>query len=115
MSFGLCNALICFKHLMEQVLEGLQWKAALVYLDDVLVFRGIFEEELSWQEDMLHRLRVANLMLSPKKYTLFKYEVLFLGHMVRQKGVYTDPLKVMVVADSPVDRCEEFPLSVLLL
>ncbi|ROT61688.1 hypothetical protein C7M84_020536 [Penaeus vannamei] len=46
MPFGLCNAPGCFERLMEQVLEGLQWKVALVYLDDVLVFGNTFEEEL---------------------------------------------------------------------
>ena len=32
MLFGLCNAPSCFERLMEHVLEGMQWKAALVYL-----------------------------------------------------------------------------------
>ncbi|XP_050705336.1 uncharacterized protein LOC126990695 [Eriocheir sinensis] len=46
MPFGLCNAPGCFERLMERVLEGLQWKTALVYIDDVIVFGSTFEEEL---------------------------------------------------------------------
>ena len=102
MPFGLCNAPSCFERLMERVLEGLQWKAALVYLDDVLVFGGTFEEELSRLEEVLRHLRAANLKLIPKKCTFFQHEVPFLGHVVGRKGVYTDPLKVTAVAGWPV-------------
>ena len=61
MLFGLSTAPSCFKSLMEQVLEGLQWKTTLIYLDDVLVFRCVFKEELSRLEEVLRRMRAANL------------------------------------------------------
>lgn len=77
-----CNALGCFERLMEKVLEGMQWKGALVYLDDVIVFGKTFEEELGRLEEVLQRLRDANLKLSPKKCLLFQHEVPFLGHIV---------------------------------
>jgi len=102
MPFGLCNAPSCFERLMERVLEGLQWKAALVYLDDVLVFGNTFEEEFGRLEEVLRRLRSANLKLSPKKCTFFQHEVSFLGHVVGQEGVRTDPLKVTAVEGWPV-------------
>ena len=87
---------------MERVLEGLQWKAALVYLDDVLVFGSTFEEGLSRLEEVLCRLRAANLKLSSKHCTLFQHEVPSLGHIVGRQGIYTDPLKVTAVAGLPV-------------
>ncbi|ROT85912.1 hypothetical protein C7M84_003952 [Penaeus vannamei] len=86
MPFGLCNAPGCFERLMEQVLEGLQWKVALVYLDDVLVFGNTFEEELEHLTEVLCRFKAANLKLSPKKCTLFHTEVPFLGHVLTRKG-----------------------------
>ena len=102
MPFGLCNAPATFERLMERVLEDLQWKTALVYLDDVVVFGRTFEEELQRLEDVLRRLRQANLKLSPKKCLLFQQEVPFLGHVVGEDGVRTDPLKVRAVAEWPV-------------
>ena len=81
MPFGLCNAPGCFERLMK-VLAGLQWKVALVYLDDVLVFAGTFEEELQHLEVVLGRLKVANLKLNPKKCAFFQHEVPFIGHVV---------------------------------
>lgn len=102
MPFGLCNAPSRFERLMEKVLEGLQWTSALVYIDDVLVYGGTFEEELARLEEVLHRLRVANLKLSPRKCTLFQHEVPFLGHFVGRGGVRTDPEKVPAVVKWPV-------------
>lgn len=101
MPFGLCNAPGCFERLMERVLDGLQWKTALVYLDDVIVFGSTFEQELGRLEEVLQRLRKANLKLSPKKCLLFQHEVPFLGHVVSSGGVRTDPGKVAAVADWP--------------
>lgn len=83
---------------MERVLKELQWKAALVYLDDILVFGSTFEEELSLLEEVLYCFRTVNLKLSPKKCTLFEHEVPFLGHDVVRKDGSTDRLKVTAVA-----------------
>ncbi|ROT62945.1 hypothetical protein C7M84_019191 [Penaeus vannamei] len=91
MPFGLCNAPSCFERLMERVLEGLQWRTALVYLDDIIVFGGSFDEELERLEVVLRRLRAANLKLSPKKCLFFQSEVPFLGNIVGRDGVKTDP------------------------
>ncbi|XP_042889542.1 uncharacterized protein LOC122264610 [Penaeus japonicus] len=81
MPFGLCNAPGCFEHLIERVLDGLQWKTALVYIDDVNVFGSTFEEELERLEEVLQQMRKANLKLSPKKCSMFQHEVPFLGHV----------------------------------
>ena len=102
MPFGLCNAPSCFERLMERVLDGLQWKTALVYIDDVIVYGSTFEEELERLEEVLRRLRGAHLKLSPKKCVLFQREVPFLGHVVGRDGVRTDPEKVAVVEKWPV-------------
>ena len=100
--FGLSNAAPAFERLMERVLEGTQGKGTLVYLDDVIVYGRTFEEELQRLEEVLRRFRKANLKLSPKKCLLFQREVPFLGHVVSEAGVSTDPLKVKAVAEWPV-------------
>lgn len=101
MPFGLCNAPATFERLMERVLEGLLWKAALVYLDDVLVYGNSFEEELSRLETVFQRMQKASLKLNPLKCELFCEEVPFLGHLVSREGVKTDPQKVAAVRDWP--------------
>ena len=87
---------------MEIVLDGLQWNTALIYIDDVIVFGGTFEEELEWLVEVLQRLQKANLKLSPKKSSLFQHEVPFLGHVISQDSVRTDPQKVAVMEKWPL-------------
>ena len=82
----------------------MQWKAALVYLDDVLVFGNTFKEELTRLNEVFRRLRTAGLKLSPKKCSLFRTEVPFLGHLVGRQGVKTDPLKVTAVEGWPAPK-----------
>ena len=101
MPFGLCNAPSTFQRLMETVLAGLQWKIALIYLDDVIVFGSSVEEVVDRLQVIFTRLREAKLKLKPQKCHLFQREVLYLGHIVSERGVSTDPAKVEVVATWP--------------
>ncbi len=95
------NAQATFERLMERVLDGLLWKSALVYLDDVLVYGSTFEKALERLETVLDRFRTVNLKLSPKKCCLFQKEVPFLGHVVSGDGVRTDPGKVEAISEWP--------------
>lgn len=101
MPFGLCNAPATFKRLMETVLEGLNGKICLVYIDDIIVYGKTFEEELSNLRQVFSRLARAGLKMSPKKCHLFQKEVKFLGHLVSSEGVRTDPEKIQTIRDWP--------------
>lgn len=104
MPFGLCNAPATFERLMETILRGLSWKTCLVYLDDVIVFGRTFTEHLGNLRNVLERLRVANLKLSPKKCHIFKKEVKYLGHVVSEAGVSADPEKIQAVREWPTPQ-----------
>ena len=104
MPFGLCNAPATFQRLMEKVLAGLQWKTAVVYLDDVIVYGRTFEEHLERLEEVFQRLQAAGLKLKPSKCQFAQREVAFLGHRVTAEGVLTDDEKVQKVLDWPVPR-----------
>jgi hypothetical protein len=102
MPFGLCNAPSTFERLMEQVLTGLQWEVALLYLDDVIVFSTDLPQHLQRLRMVFDRIRSAHLQLKPKKCHLFKSEVSFLGHVVSAEGVTTEENKINTVRDWPV-------------
>ena len=104
MPFGLSNAPGTFERLMETVLRRMQWERAVLYLDDIIVFSDIVEEHLKRLEEILQRLRAANMMLKPSKCHFFKRQVEFLGHIVSQDGVSTDPHKVEAVKEWPIPR-----------
>ena len=50
---------------------------------------------------MLSQLRHAGLKLKPSKCELLQKRVNYLGHIVSEEGVATDPAKVQAVANWP--------------
>ena len=104
MPFGLCNAPSTFERLMERVLAGLQWKVALLYLDDVIVFSATVEQQMERLRLIFDRIRSAHLQLKPKKCHLFQEEVSFLGNRVSAQGVTTEEDKVQAVREWPVPQ-----------
>lgn len=104
MPFGLCNAPATFQRVAEKALEGLQWKIAVLYLDDIIVFSHDFESHIKNLELVLDRMITAGLKLKPSKCTFFQSETNFLGHVISENGVKTDPSKVEVIKNlkSPI-------------
>ena len=104
MPFGLANAPATFERMMEQVLSGLHWEICLIYIDDVIVFSRTFEEHLVRLHQVLSRIKEANLKLSPSKCKLFRHSFEYLGHVVSQDGVGTDPKKIEAITEWPTPR-----------
>jgi hypothetical protein len=89
---------------MEIVLTGLQWDSCLIDIDDVIIFRRNFEEELKNLEMVFDRLSKAGLKLKAKKCNLFQRKVVFLGHVVSKEGIATDPKKIKAIQNWPVPQ-----------
>ncbi|MES9881596.1 MAG: reverse transcriptase domain-containing protein [Sedimenticola sp.] len=104
MPFGLCNAPATFERMMEVILSGLHWETCLLYIDDIIVFADSFGQHLERLSEILSRIESAGLKLSPKKCRLFKHEVEFLGHVVSENGIATDPRKIEVVKNWPTPK-----------
>ena len=111
MPYGLCNAAPTFERLMSTVLTGLQWHECLVFLDDLLVFGSNFSETLARMVHMFERLDDGGLRIKPSKTFLFKKELVFLGHVVSEEGVRTDPAKSQVIKDWPTPKSAKETLS----
>ena len=101
MPFGLCNAPASFQRLMDMVLSGVLWEVCLVYIDDVIIMGRDFNSHLTNIASVLHRLRNAGLKVKPTKCDFFKQEVMFLGHVISEKGISTDKSKVDKVVSWP--------------
>ena len=101
MGFHLCNASTTFERLMDNIFGDLR---CLAYLDDMIAHAKTFELRLQRLTGIFSRLRVANLKLNPKKCELFRHRVKFLGHVVSEEGVATDPEKVVVVKNWPLPQ-----------
>ena len=92
MPFGLTGAPATFQRLMDMIMAGLNLEICLVYLDDIIVFESGVHEHLKRLRAIFERLRGARLNLKPSK--MFQKSVSFLGHVVSERGVATDPCKI---------------------
>ena len=61
-----------FSKFMSKVLKDLNWKIALVYIDDILIFSKNFDEHLHHLDQVFQNLRAANL-----KFTLENVDLQF--------------------------------------
>ena len=99
MPFGLCNAPATFQRLMQHCFRDEVFQLLLVFLDDIIVFSRTIGEQIDRLEVVFKKLRQHGLKLKPAKCEFFKEEVKYLGHIVNERGVSTDPEKVRAVRD----------------
>ena len=99
MPFGLCNAPASFQKAVRKIIEGL--KGVTNYLDDILIYSTTFEDHMKTLQQLLKKLREYHLFLKPKKCTIATHETEFLGYIINENGVRTNPEKVKEVAAFP--------------
>lgn len=104
MPFGLKGAPSCFQRVMNIALSGLQGNHCFVYLDDVVIYASTLSEHNSKLKSVFHRLRSNNLSLQPDKCEFLRKEVVYLGHVINEKGVLPNPEKTRVVDNYPVPK-----------
>lgn len=105
MPFGLCNAPATFQRIVEKALEGLQWRIAVLYLDDIIVYSSSFEEHFADLELIIERLKKAGLKLKAKKCFFFRHEISYLGYLISECGLKPDPSKCDTVRNVSRPRC----------
>lgn len=104
MPFGLCNAGATFERLMEKVLSNLSWNICMVYLDDIIILSKTFEEHIENLRQVFERLKSANLKMNLKKCCILQKQVSFLGHVLSENGISTDPSKLESIKNWPVPK-----------
>ncbi|KAG1934526.1 interleukin-1 receptor accessory protein-like 1-A [Pimephales promelas] len=101
---GVTNAPSSFQRLMERCMGDLNRREVLVFVDDLIVFSKTLEEHETRLLQVLKRLREYGLKLSPTKCKFFQTSVRYLGHIVSQNGVETDPAKTEALKTWPRPR-----------
>lgn len=102
MAFGLTNAPATFQRLMERCMGELNLRECLIFLDDILIYSRTFEEHIKRINAVFSRLQQHGLKLKPSKCEFFKTSVKYLGHVVSENGVETDPDKIKALSEWPV-------------
>ena len=112
MPFGLCNSPSNFQRLMEACLGEVNLDLLLIYLDDILVFAPTFDEHLKRLEFVFARLKEHGLKMKPSK-CFFQSKAKFLGHVVSEHGISTDPEKTEVIKNWKIPQTEKTIVSIL--
>ena len=102
--FGLSNAPASFQRFMETCLGDLRDEICIPYLDDIIVFSPSFDDHIDHLRRVFQRLKEHGVKLKPKKCTVFKREVVFLGRVVSKEGYKLDPSTT-----APILRLKDTP------
>src|SRR6266496_715070 len=93
---------------MNKVLRKYLGKVILVYLDKIIIYSKTFEEHKEYVKLVFEALRVASLMMKPKKCKFAQKELRFLGHIISAEGIRMDPEKIAkMVSLSPLTNLKE--------
>ena len=71
----------------------------LIYLDDVIIFSKTFDEHLVRLQNVFRQLEHHGLKFKGSKCDFFKRQIKYLGHIVSDRGVQTDPDKIAVLKE----------------
>ena len=97
MPFGLANAPATFQWLMESCLGDLHLQYCIIYLDDIIVFSKTPDEHVKWLQLVFKKLDQAGLCLKLSKCKFFKKRVEYLGHIISEDGIETNPKKIEAI------------------
>lgn len=100
--FGLCNSPATFQRLMTHALRGLEWDICLIHIDDLIISSRAFDEQVTHLEQVLKRLRDANVRLKPSKCYFVQSKVEYLGQVVSAVGLSPNPSKIKAVQEFPI-------------
>ena len=101
MPFGLCNAPATFLRCMLSIFSDLVERIMDVYMDDITVYGGSFEECLINLEIFLHRYVEKNLLLNWKKFHFIVSQGIVLGHIISEKWIEVDKEKIDLISKLP--------------
>lgn len=101
MAFGLTGALGTFLEAMNTTLGPYLRKFVLVFFDDILIYSSSFEEHLHHLRLIFQLLAKDQWKIKLSKCTFARRQIRYLGHVISDAGVSTDPSKVAAVAQCP--------------
>jgi hypothetical protein len=97
MPFGLTNAPTIFMDLMNWVFRSYLDKFIIVFIDDILIYSSSQMEHANHLREVLETLRRNKLYAKLSKCEFWLNEVVFLGHVISEKGISVDLKKIEAI------------------
>ncbi|RVW32431.1 Retrovirus-related Pol polyprotein from transposon 412 [Vitis vinifera] len=99
--FGLCNAPATFQRCMLSIFSDMVERIMKVFMDDITIYGGTFEECLVNLEAVLNRCIEKDLVLNWEKCHFMVHQGIVLGHIISEKGIGVDKAKVELIVKLP--------------
>ena len=104
MPFGLPNAPATFQRLLDKIIGPEMEPHAFAYLDDKIIVTETFQDHLEGLSKVLTKIKEAGLEINRKKCEFCCSQVHYLGFLVNENGLQTDPDKIDPILKYPVPR-----------
>lgn len=106
MPFGLCNAPARQQRLMDTLINqnfssDIENGFVFCYIDDIVICSSDFSTHLVLLNRVLEKLKTANLTVSFDKCKFFRQSIKYLGYVVDEFGLRTDPEKISAILNFP--------------
>lgn len=101
MAFGLTGAPATFQGAMNATLVPRLRRFVIVFFDDILVYSWTYEEHLSHLAKVFEWLSADQWKIKLSKCQFTQRSVAYLGHIISEKGLSTDPAKIQAIMDWP--------------
>jgi hypothetical protein len=102
--FGLCNTPATFQRCMISIFFDMVKRFMEIFMDDFSVFGSSFQECLHRLTLVLVRCKEKNLMLNWEKCHFMVKQGIVLGHVISQRGIEVDKVKVDLISNLPPPR-----------
>jgi hypothetical protein len=79
-------------------------KFALVFMDDILIFSKTLQDHIDYLRTIFQILSDNQLYVKFNKYTFAQQQLSYLGHIISNQGVSTDPGKTAAMLNSHVPQ-----------
>ena len=83
--------------LMNDIFRPYLDKFVIIFLDDILIFSKSFKQHLEHIQQVLTILRHHKLFAKLSKCDFGRTRIHFLGHIISDKGVATEPDKIKAI------------------
>jgi len=95
--FGLCNAPAAFQRWINEVLMEHIDMCCIIYLDDVLIYSNTLHQHRKDVSNILEAIRKSGMKVKRSKCEFHQNETEYLGFIIGQEGVKTDPVKPQAI------------------
>jgi hypothetical protein len=103
--FGISSAPEEFSRIITQIFENVE--GVIPYVDDLCIYGDSIEQLNNRLNKVLEIATKNGLKFNENKCKFFVTEILFVGHLFTEKGVFPDPSKVQAVMNMEKPKCKK--------